>query len=176
MRYRTISAIWHMLPGLTLAPMLLLTVCAHPLQAGSGPPRPDLPKGLKHEIRHEIDHLEDAWRNAVLKQDTSAMEALLAVDYMGITAHGTLLTKEQTITNLRAGRVQFKAVDFSDRKVRFYGKTAVVTSLAAISGTTAEGDVSGNYRYTHVYVQDARGGWKIVSFEASRIRELDEHK
>jgi ketosteroid isomerase-like protein len=52
----------------------------------------------------------------------------------------------------------------------------VVTSTAQVQGTTADGDVSGSYRYTRVYVRDARGEWKIVSFEASRILDSSEHK
>jgi ketosteroid isomerase-like protein len=60
--------------------------------------------------------------------------------------------------------------------VRFYGTTAVVTSIAQVNGVTSEGDISGSYRYTRVYVRDPAGKWKIVSFEASRIREPDEHK
>ena len=70
----------------------------------------------------------------------------------------------------------FHSLDITDRKVRFYGTTAVVTSLANIQATTPEGKVTGNYRYTHVYVRDAQGDWKIVSFEASRVREPGPHK
>jgi ketosteroid isomerase-like protein len=95
---------------------------------------------------------------------------------MAITAYGTLQTKEQALANLRSGRMHFTSLDVSDRKVRFYGKTALVTSLAEVQGTTAEGDISGSYRYTRVYVRDAQGEWKIVSFEASRIRDPGEHK
>jgi len=71
------------------------------------------------------------------------MGTLLADDYMAITAYGTLQTKEQALANLRSGRMHFTSLDVSDRKVRFYGKTALVTSLAEVQGTTAEGDISG---------------------------------
>ena len=104
------------------------------------------------------------------------MDSLLADDYIAITANGTLQSKEQTLANLKSGIVRFASIDFSDRKVRFYGQTALVTSRAEVSGTTSEGDVSGSYRYTRVYVKDERGRWKIVSFEASRIRNSDEHR
>jgi ketosteroid isomerase-like protein len=60
--------------------------------------------------------------------------------------------------------------------VRFYGTTALVTSLAEVQGTTPEGNISGSYRFTHVYARNAQGKWKIVSFEASKIREPGEHK
>lgn len=154
----------------------MLPVCAYPLQAGSRPPRAEGPKGQKHEMRHEIDHLEEMWRDAILKQDPIAMGNLLADDYMAITAYGTLQTKDQALTNLRSGRVHFTNLDVFDRKVRFYGKTALVTSRAEVKGTNTEGDISGGYRYTRVYVRDAQGNWKIVSFEVSKIRVPGEHK
>ena len=78
--------------------------------------------------------------------------------------------------SLRSGRVHFKTLNISDRKVRFYGTTALVTSLAQVEGTAGEGSISGSFRYTRVYVRDAHGKWKIVSFEASRIRESGEQK
>jgi ketosteroid isomerase-like protein len=137
---------------------------------------PGVPRGQRHEVRHEIDQLEDTWRDAIIHRNSSAMDTLLADDYIAITANGTLQSKDQTLAILRAGTLRFASIEFSDRKVRFYGQTALVTSRAEVSGTTPEGDISGSYRYTRVYVKDDHGTWKIVSFEASRIRHSQEHK
>jgi len=139
------------------------------LQAGQ-------PRGQKHENRHEIERIEEAWRSAVLKADIPAMEALLTDDYMAITASGTLETREKTLANVRTGVNHFTSIDLSERKLRFYGTTVLVTSRAEVRGTSGSRDISGSYRYTHVYARDAQGKWKIVSFEASRIRDPDEHK
>lgn len=152
-----------------LLPILMLSVWTPLLHAGR-------PGAQKHERRHEIDRLEEAWRTAVLNGNTTAMEALLADDYMAITASGTLQTKDQALANLRSGRTHIKSLDISDRKVRVYGTTAVVTSLAEVQGTNAEGDFTGSFRYTRVYVRDVQGKWKIVSFEASRIRAPGDRK
>lgn len=133
-------------------------------------------KSQKQESRHEIDALEDTWRNAVLTSNTTTLSSLLADDYMAITPSGTLQTKDESLAILRAGRVHFAVIDISDRKVRFYGNTAVVTSLANIQANTPDGPVTGSYRYTRVYVRDPQGKWKIVSFEASRIRDPGSHK
>lgn len=138
------------------------------LHAGQAKPK-------KHEGRHEIFDLEDTWRNAVLKSDVNAMSALLADDYMAITASGMLQTKQEALASMRAHRFHIKTLLLSDRKVRFYGKTALVTSQAEVQGTTDDGEISGNFRYTRVYVRDNQGRWKIVSFESSRIRPGDEH-
>jgi ketosteroid isomerase-like protein len=147
----------------------VLAATALPAYAG-------LPTASREENRHEIDKLEDAWRSAIMSSDTKAMDALLAPDYMAITPSGTLQTKDDTLASLRAGKVHFAALTISDRKVRFYGTTAVVTSLADIQANTTEGPVTGSYRYTRVYVRDPQGHWKIVSFEASHVREPGPHK
>ena len=144
--------------------------------AGAGPQTPGMPRAQRHESRHEIDQLEQTWKDALLHRNASAMEALLADDYIAITPNGTLQSKDQTLANLRAGNVQIKSMEFADRKVRFYGQTALVTSRAEVTGTNPEGDFSGAYRYTRVYVRSEQGKWKIVSFEASRIREAEDHK
>jgi ketosteroid isomerase-like protein len=155
--------------GRLIAPALLLSLCAMPLFAG-------LPRAQKHEFRHEIDQLEDTWRTAIVKGDTNAIGSLLADDYMAITPNGTLQTKQESLDSIRSGSLHISSIDISDRKVRFYGDTAVVTSLADVQATSSNGNVSGAYRYTRVYVRNTQGAWKIVSFEASRISESAEHK
>ncbi len=146
------------------AAVLALALCANVLYAGQAKPK-------SRENRHEIEQLEEAWRNAMLKSDTTALASLLADDYIAITASGILQTKDEALTNLRTRRVHLTALNVSDRKLRFYGKTVLVTSLANVQGTTVDGDISGSFRYTRVYVLNPQGQWKIVSFEASRIRQ-----
>lgn len=127
-------------------------------------------KSHNREARHEIDRLEDVWRTAILKGDANTLSGLLAEDYTAISSSGTLQTKDEALATIRNRRMHFNSMDLSERKVRFYGNTALVTSLAQVQGTTSDGEVSGSYRYTRVYVRNPQGQWKIVSFEASRIR------
>lgn len=151
--------------GLAIATAVALAACAVPLYAG-------LTLAQKHENRHEIDQFEDDWRNAVLTSDPKAMAALLADDYIGISANGTIEDKDQALARLRAGGKHVTSITISERKVRFYERTAVVTCLVDVKGTNIEGaDTTGSYRYTRVYIRDEQGKWKIVSFEASRISE-----
>ncbi len=116
-----------------------------------------MPRAERHESKHEIDQLEQNWRDAILHRNVQAMDALLADDYIAITANGTLQSKDQALANLKSGALHFSSIDFSDRKVRFYGQTALVTSRAEVKGTTSEGDLTGSYRYTRVYVRDPQG-------------------
>ena len=154
---------------IAFALLLAASALAQPAQKG-------MPRAAKHEGRHEIDQLEEDWRNAILKDDAAAMQALLADDYMGITAFGTLQSKDDMVESLRSGRRHLTTLVLYDRKVRFYGATALVNSTAEVEGVSPDGNVSGNYRYTHVYVRDAQGHWKIVSTEASRVHQPPAHK
>jgi ketosteroid isomerase-like protein len=146
-----------------IAQLLLFAACAFPLQGNSNAPK------QKTDPRHQIDRLEDRWREAVLNSDPNILDSLLAEDYVAITANGTLQTKDQTIASARAGEWHIITLDMSDRKVRFYGRTALVTSVAQVEGTTGDGNVTGTYRYTRVYARDSRGVWKVVNFEVNRI-------
>ncbi len=147
-----------------MAAGLLLLLLAFPVLLSG------MPRGERHESRHEIDQLEETWANAILHRNVQQMDALLADDYMAITPSGMLVSKDQTLANMRNGTMRFSTIATSDRKVRFYGGTAVVTSRAYVIGTMPEGPLQGSYRYTRVYVRDDQGKWQIVSFEASRIR------
>jgi len=159
-----------------LALAIFLLLSAPLLSAVTQPQHHSLPKGQKHESHHEIDQMEQAWRNAMMTADVGSMSSLLADDFISIGANGTLHTKEETLARLKNWREHHTALDLSDRKVRFYGTTAVVTSLANVTGVNSDGEPSGSYRYTRVYVRNAQGKWKIVSFEASQIRESREQK
>jgi ketosteroid isomerase-like protein len=134
-----------------------------------------MPHSEQHEVRREIDQLEARWRSAAVTRNLTAMNTLLADDYMGITPNGSLQSKDDTIAALRAGSLHFTSINVLERKVRFYGSTALVTSRAEVVGTGPAGDISGSYRYTRVYVRNPSGVWQIVSFEASRIGDNQGH-
>lgn len=137
-------------------------------------PRPSLalPHHESHADHKQIETLEEQWRQAIVSNNVGQMDHLLADDYLGISANGTVETKAEALAQRRAGTVRVTQLDISDMKVRVYGDTAVVTSRAHVEGTNGQSSISGNYRYTRVYNRRL-GQWKIVSFEASRMHDVD---
>lgn len=131
-----------------------------------------VPRHENKAIHREIEALEQEWRQAVVTNNVSEMDHLLADDYIGISSNGTIETKAQALALRRAGTVRISKLDISDVHVRVYGDTAVVTSQADLVGTNGASDISGQYRYTRVYNR-RMGQWKIVSFEASRMHDFD---
>ena len=135
------------------------------------PQAPGMHRAQKHESRQLIEQMEEKWRQAILSADSKTMASLLADDYVGISANGMLQSKDETLEKLSSGKLHFTSFELSERKVRFYGATAVVTAIATVQGSAAEGELAGNFRYMRVYVRKESGQWQIVSFEISRIRE-----
>lgn len=131
-----------------------------------------LPKRESHAVHKQIESLEMAWRQAVVDNNIPVIDHLLADDYVGITANGTIEDKAQAIAQRKAGTVRVTALNLDVLKIRLYGDIAVVTSIADVQGVNGQSDISGKYRYTRVYNRRL-GEWKIVSFEASRIHDAD---
>ena len=167
----TVKVVRCLIAGGVLAPFLVLPGWASPQQVAGN----KMPRSQKSESRHVIDGLEEKWRDAVLKNDVNALDSLMADDYVGIMSNGTLETKAQAIDRYRSGAWHVTTLNTSDRKVRFYGRTAVVTSLVEAAGSGADGPIDGMYRYTRVYARESRGIWKIVNFEANHLDHPHEH-
>ena len=155
-----------LLPTVARLSFVLILLSGFTTQARAGFPH--------HENVHkEIEGLELDWRQAQLTNNVTEVDRLLADDYLGINANGTLETKADELTRRRSGSLHITQLDLSDIKVRIYGDTAVVTSKAEVIGKNGDRDISGRYRYTRVY-SNREGQWRIVSFEASRISNGNE--
>lgn len=163
MRRRSVAKLSSVTLSRIFAVCLLLAICHSALA---------LPHHEKSEIHKRIETLEQLWRQAIVTNNVSEMDRLLADDYIGITSNGTVETKKEAVDQRAAGTVRISTLDLTDTKVRVYGDTAVVTSQADLVGTNGTTDISGKYRYTRVYNRRL-GQWKIVSFEASRIHDVD---
>lgn len=146
-----------------LALLLLLAAC---------PATWALPRHESKALHKQIEMLEEQWRQAILTNNVAAMNDLLSDDYVGISANGTVENKAQAVAQRRAGTMRITSLDISDIHIRLYGDTAVVTSVADLVGSNGDSDISGKYRYTRVYAL-RRGSWKIVSFETSRVHDVD---
>jgi ketosteroid isomerase-like protein len=157
-----------LLPTVGRLSFVLVIFCGLTSQALAGFPH-------RESAHKEIEGLELDWRQAQLTNNVSEVDRLLADDYLGISANGTLETKADELTRRRNGSLHITQLDLSDIKVRIYGDTAVVTSKAALVGKNGDRDISGRFRYTRVY-SNRNGQWRIVSFEASRVSGPEDGK
>jgi ketosteroid isomerase-like protein len=125
----------------------------------------------KHDAKKQVEALEEEWRTAQLAGDVTAMDKLLSDDYIGISITGQVNTKAQQLDRTRNHKFVLSKLDLGEMQVKMVGSIAIVTSRAEIEGTNEGNPMKGTFRYTRVYQRLPSGGWKITSFEATRVPE-----
>jgi len=79
--------------------------------------------------------MENAWNQAELKNDASAVQLLLAEDFIMTTAEGELYNKAQIVSSIRDKSYSPDVLQSTDMKVHAHGSTAVVTGSYYEKGT-----------------------------------------
>ncbi len=123
----------------------------------------------KHDVKQQVEALEEQWRTAQLAGDVATMDKMLSDDYIGISMTGQVNTKAQQLERVREHKLMLTQLELGDRKVKLIGSIAIVTSRAEVEGTNDGAVVKGTFRYTRVYQHLPNGLWKITSFEATRV-------
>jgi ketosteroid isomerase-like protein len=117
----------------------------------------------------QVKQLEQQIRSQVVKGDTSGLQQYLTDDSVIIGADGTMSNKNQSIADIRTGKVKYSSIDVKEERVRTYGDTAIFNGLATVKLTIDGQDRSGDYRVTIVWVKQ-NGQWKRASFQATRVQ------
>jgi ketosteroid isomerase-like protein len=125
----------------------------------------------KHDVKRQVQALEEQWRSAQLSGDVAAMDKLLSDDYIGISVTGQVNTKAQQLERARNHKFTLTRLDLGEMQIKLVGSIAIVTSRAEVEGTNDGVPVKGTFRYTRVYQHLPSGDWKITSFEATRVPE-----
>jgi ketosteroid isomerase-like protein len=124
--------------------------------------------GMSGNAEQEVTQLTDQYIAALKGKDAAALERIWADDLTFINPGGAMLTKAQRLADIQSGANRFDSLEVSDRTVRVYGDTAVMTSLTTMKGQYGGQDASGQYRVTNVFARRG-GGWQIVSLQMTPI-------
>ena len=120
----------------------------------------------------DVERLRDIHRQrfeAMVRQDFSALERLMADDVVYVHSDAVVDTKQDFIQKLHRGEMRYRAIDAPDPVIRIYGDTAVVTGGGKFSITRAGTDSDLNARYTAVY-RRAGSQWRLVSWQSTLQR------
>jgi uncharacterized protein (TIGR02246 family) len=124
--------------------------------------------GMSGNAEQELTQLTDQYIAALKGKDAAALARIWADDLTFINPGGAMLTKAQRLADIQSGATRFDSLEVSDRTVRVYGDTAVMTSLTTMKGQYGGQEASGQYRVTNVFAR--RGGeWQIVSLQMTPI-------
>ena len=133
-------------------------------------PRPHKTLHPKRIEKEQVEALEREWEQAMLATDVPAMDRLLSDDYLGVTTTGDLVTKSQQLDRMRSRQLTVTKLHTTESRVKLIGHIAIVTSLAEIEAQADGKPVQGSFRYVQVYQRLPNGGWRITSFEATRVQ------
>ena len=137
--------------------LLAFTVAASALALGQG-----------GNVEQSLKALTEQARQAALKGDVTAVDKLLADDFIGINPVGETNTKADVLELFKSGKLKYDAFEISDMKVRVYGETALVNASANVKGHLGDIDISGQFRAVRVWVK-RKGQWQTVSFQSTRV-------
>ncbi len=126
-------------------------------------------KSAGGNAEQQVKALTEQGRDAALKGDANFLEQHLANNYVGVSASGAEMTKDEAIQNRKTGKIKYEAIELRDQKIRVYGNTALVDTEAHAKGVDNGKPFEGDYRVTFVWVKEGNG-WKQVSFHSTPVQ------
>jgi uncharacterized protein (TIGR02246 family) len=145
--------------------MLAICLLAVPLASAQGEKTGKAEAGSAEE---QIKALTAELVQAILKGDTSFYQKYYADDAVSIHGPGTVSTKAQEIADLKAGSLKYDSYEVREQRIRIYGSTAVVNTVASGKGLVGSKPFSAEFRTTYVWVK-LKGDWKLVSRQVTKI-------
>jgi ketosteroid isomerase-like protein len=116
--------------------------------------------------KETVEQLDVEYQSAVSRNDHVTMSRILADGFALISSTGKVYSKADLLDEARSGRVVYERQDDSERTVRAWGDTAVVTALLWAKGK--EDGKSFEYRvwFSDTYAKIG-GRWQYVLGHAS---------
>ena len=114
--------------------------------------------------------IEQEMLDALLKGDTSAGERHMADAFVFTAPDGTVQDKARFIADVKSGDLKIESSTNEDMKVHVHGDAAVVTYRSTDKGSYKGNDLSGQYRWTDVFVK-RNGRWQLVAGQGTRIMQ-----
>lgn len=110
--------------------------------------------------------LDTEYQAAVKNNDASKMDRLLADDFVLVTGTGKTYTRFDLLNDARSGRKHYEHQEDTDRKVRVWGNTAVVTAKLWAKGTDDGKPFEYIVWFSDTYVRTPTG-WQYSLGQAS---------
>ena len=155
----------------SVAALLLLSAPSLCMQDATGNSSQSQRQGASAESQSQAEKevlaLDEQFEDAFKRGDISR-EEMLADDYVGIGVGSTVYSKTTSRDLYKSGRIKTLDHHVTERKIRVYGDTALVTAMRHIQDTFDGKPRDEYHRYTRIWARRS-GKWQIVSFQATKI-------
>jgi ketosteroid isomerase-like protein len=110
--------------------------------------------------------LDTEFQAAVKENDVATMDRILADDFVLVTGRGKIYTKADLLDDARHKRFVYERQEDTDRTVRVWGDTAIVTALLWAKGAEEGKPFEYKLWFSDVYLRRP-AGWQYVFAQAS---------
>ncbi len=113
--------------------------------------------------------IDSEWNEAYPKRDVSALDRIIADDWVCIDGAGLVITKRQLLDRVESSPNFLDSHKFDEITLRMFGEAAIVTGR--LSGTGQDGDDTFRLeqRYTRVYVKRSNR-WQAVATQVTVVK------
>jgi ketosteroid isomerase-like protein len=111
--------------------------------------------------KETVAALDTQYQEAVKRNDAATMNRILADDFVLVTSSGKAYSKAELLDEAKSGRITYEHQEDTDKTVRLWGDTAIVTAKLWEKGT--ENDKPFEYKlwFSDVY-RRTQSGWRYV--------------
>jgi ketosteroid isomerase-like protein len=116
----------------------------------------------------ELLKLENAFAEAIVKNDLEAIGRLVSDDWIIIDPNGEIVDRARFLEVIKSGALTHDTMESDDFRVRVYGDSAVVTGITRTKGKFMGQEFSTQERATDVFVK-CNGRWQCVLTHLTRL-------
>ena len=117
---------------------------------------------------HEVIAADDRRFQAMVKQDWPALEASLADDLVYVHSSARVESKKEHVSNLQAGKPNYRGASPRERKVRMRGEVGIVNGVSDMHVENAGKEQRFTVRYLAVYAK-ITGRWQMTAWQSTRV-------
>lgn len=127
------------------------------------------PVDSSSQVINQVRVAETQRLSAYVARNPAMLDRILTDNYIRIDYTGRVTNKAQEMELVKSKDFQLRSFDGPGWQFRIYGDIVIITgSLITRGHRFKETDLSGEYKFTHVYVL-RQGNWQAVSSHETRI-------
>ena len=120
-------------------------------------------------MKQEFKDLERGWVAAYMQGNPELFERIWSEGFIFTFPFAQFSDKEQTLANIKSGKLKFDSFATENMTVKVHGLTAVMAGRFRLKGRYNGRDISGQYDYTNVLEKQPEQSWQIGASHASLI-------
>ncbi|WP_375470029.1 nuclear transport factor 2 family protein [uncultured Nostoc sp.] len=119
-------------------------------------------------LTQELENLEVELREAMLRNDITALDRLLADEVIFTDPQGSVIDKVEDLSLHQSGDLVVTSYETDELIVRVFGSTGITNLKVRLTGLFKGESFSGVYRYTRTYLKQNEQ-WQIIAAQATAI-------